>query len=626
MKKVLLIIALLISALGLNAQDATIDDLEFTVTSETPAECEVSGYSGKPVDITIPSTVTISGKEFAVTSIGDNAFSGCSSLTSIEIPSGVTYIGYSAFYYYCSSLTSIEFGENSQLTFIGAYAFSDCYSLTSIEIPSGVTYIGACAFSYCSSLTSIEIPSGVTSIGEGVFERCSSLTSIIVDNGNTVYDSRDNCNAIIETATNTLIAGCQNTVIPNAVTSIGKYAFYRCSSLTSIEIPSGVTSIGENAFSGCSSLTSIIVENGNTVYDSRDNCNAIIETATNTLIVGCQNTVIPNTVSFIGDYAFFCCSSLTSIEIPSGVTSIGKDAFGRCSSLTSIDFGENSQLTSIGYSFERCSSLTSIYCYAETVPETSQNAFFGCPSNMVIYVPAQSIDAYKAATPWNNYTIMPLTGDDDDDNEDPEQPGDEPEQPGDEPEQPGDEPEQPGDEPEQPGDEPEDSDVPAKPKNLVAEALNATTIILEWDDVKNAKSYNVYQDGDLIDNIKGVVYKANDLDADTEYCFTVAAVNEAGKSAKSKEACATTAPDAVAELTSSFRIYPNPANDKLYIEVETEIKEIVVYDIYGKTQKLKNSESQNLRISVDLSNLNAGIYFIRLVTNDGVITKQFVKN
>ncbi len=324
MKKLLLIIALLISALGLNAQSVIIDNLEFTITSETPAECEVSGYSGEPVNVTIPSTVTISGKEYSVTSIGNDAFFWCSSLTSIELPSGVTSIGNDAFFW-CSSLTSIEIP--SSVTSIGEAAFYDCSSLTSIELPSGVTSIGNDAFFWCSSLTSIEIPSSVTSIGKAAFSYCSSLTSIIVESGNTVYDSRDNCNAIIETATNTLIAGCQNTVIPSSVTSIGEDAFSGCSSLTSIELPSGVTSIGEAAF-----------------YE---------------------------------------CSSLTSIELPSGVTSIG------------------------AWAFSGCSSLTSIYCYAESVPETDSYAFY-CPSDMVIYVPEQSVGAYKAASPWNEYTILPL--------------------------------------------------------------------------------------------------------------------------------------------------------------------------------------------------------------------------
>ena len=376
MKKLLLIIALLISGLGLNAQDATIGGLEFTVTSETPAECEVSGYSGKPTDVTIPSTVTISGKEYSVTSIYSRAFEYCYSLTSIEIPSGVTSIGEAAFYE-CSSLTSIDLGDNSQLTSIGVGAFYECSSLTSIEIPSGVTSIGDYAFFGCSSLTSIEIPSSVTSIGDWAFAGCSSLTSIVVESGNTVYDSRDNCNAIIETSTNTLIAGCQNTVIPSSVTSIGNGAFYGRSSLTNIEIPSGVTSIGRSAFYGCS-LTSI---------------------------------EIPSGVTSIGGWAFSYCSSLTSIEIPSGVTSIGEYVFSGCSSLTSIEIP--SGVAFIGYrAFSDCSSLTSIYCYAESVPETYSDAydnlFYNCPSDMVIYVPAISVNAYKATSPWNNYTIIAL--------------------------------------------------------------------------------------------------------------------------------------------------------------------------------------------------------------------------
>ena len=135
MKKLLLIIALLISALGLNAQSVTIGDLKFTVTFETSAECEVSGYSGEPVNVTIPSTVTISGKEYSVTSIGNYAF------------------------FYCSSLTSVTFGENSKLTSIGNYAFESCSSLTSIDFGenSQLTSIGASTFYFCSSLTSIEI-------------------------------------------------------------------------------------------------------------------------------------------------------------------------------------------------------------------------------------------------------------------------------------------------------------------------------------------------------------------------------------------------------------------------------------------------------------------------------------
>ena len=148
----------------------------------------------------------------------------------------------------------------NSVTSIGSNAFSGCTSLTSVTIPSSVTSIGGSAFYNCNSLTRVTIPSSVIIIGSNAFHNCNSLVSITVDSNNSMYDSRNNCNAIIETATNTLIAGCKNTVIPNSVTSIGSGAFSGCTSLTSVTIPSSVTNIGSDAFHNCTSLTSVTVE------------------------------------------------------------------------------------------------------------------------------------------------------------------------------------------------------------------------------------------------------------------------------------------------------------------------------------------------------------------------------
>ena len=500
MRKLFLLSVAIFAVTALWAYDFQSGDLYYNITSSSaPYTVEVTSSVTDPIiggnypgltTITIPETVTHDGIIYSVTKIGDLAFLYCPSLACITIPNSITSIEYAAFSE-CYGLTSITIPNS--VTGIGDYAFYGCLSLTSITIPNSVTSIEGSAFYGCSSLSSITIPNSVTSIGEGAFSGCSGLTSIAVESGNTIYDSRENCSAIIEIATNTLIAGCQNSIIPNSVTSIADLAFYGCSSLisitipnsvtsigygtfqdcssltsitiphyvtsigelafcgcsslTSIVIPNSVTSIGDLAFSLCSSLTSIIVDSGNTTYDSRENCNAIIETATNTLIAGCKNTTIPNSVTSIESSAFYGCSSLTSITIPNSVTSIEYGTFQDCSSLTSItipnsvtSIGDNAfsgcyslssitipeSVTSIGYmAFSGCSSLTTVICEAIKVLVLESffycGVFYGVPlSEATLYVHAQLLDDYKAAEQWKEFgTILPI------EEEEPEDPEDE---------------------------------------------------------------------------------------------------------------------------------------------------------------------------------------------------------
>ena len=279
------------------------------------------------------------------------------------------------------------------VTSIGEFAFDNCKGMTSVTIPNSVTSIGDKAFFYCSGLTSITIPNSVTSIGIMAFFYCSGLTSIVVESGNTKYDSRENCNAIIETASNTLLYGCKNTVIPNSVTSIGGSAFSGCSGLTSITIPNSVTSIGNNAFLSCSGLTSITIPNSVTSIGGGafQGCS------------GLTSITIPNSVTRIGGSAFSSCSGLTSVTIPNSVTSIGGGAFEGCSGLTSVTIPNS--VTSIGIlAFAGCSGLKDVYCYPTEVPETKSNAFNNVTtSNVILHVPSSSLNKYKEHEVWGQF-------------------------------------------------------------------------------------------------------------------------------------------------------------------------------------------------------------------------------
>lgn len=420
----------------------------------------------------------------SVTTVGQFSFIGCSSLDSVHIPASVTAIGPKSFAD-CSGIAAITVaGDNpvydsrdscnaiiatangvlvvgcrntiipGTVTAIFDYAFYGCSGLTGINLPSSVTAIGVeafcrCtglmgvafssntrvigfqAFNGCTSLHAVTIPRSVRAIGFSAFGDCPSIMSMTVASGNRTYDSRDDCNAIIETADNVLVAGCMNTVIPGTVNVIDDYAFYGCSKLTEALMPESVTAIGDYAFTGCSALrhvsfpdslrvigssafkgcsllsrvdlpdsltsigafafelcpaiTSITVSGGNPVYDSRDSCNALIETASNMLIAGCMNSTIPGTVKAIGDNAFNGCFMLRSMDIPKSVTAIGAYAFAGCTSLNSVTIPHS--VTAIGdAAFNSCSALTNLDI-PNSVKFIGDGPFVGCSSLISVSLP-----------------------------------------------------------------------------------------------------------------------------------------------------------------------------------------------------------------------------------------------
>ena len=272
------------------------------------------------------------------------------------------------------------------------YAENECWV---IKFDGEVTTIGLEAFGGCSNLTSVTIPDSVITIWATAFGGCSSLREF-----NGKYASEDGRCLIVDDTLNSFApAGLTEYTIPDSVTTIGNYAFYSCSSLTSVTIPDSVTIIGVYAFAGCSSLREF---NGKYASDN-GRCLIIDGTLNSFAPAGLSEYTIPDSVTTIGYGAFAYCSSLTSVTIPDSVTTIGKSAFYGCSSLISVTIPDS--VTAIGiYTFYNCSSLTSVYCKAITPPTGGWRMFGDNASGRKIYVPMESVEAYKSASYWSNYS------------------------------------------------------------------------------------------------------------------------------------------------------------------------------------------------------------------------------
>ena len=391
-----------------------ITDISYAFTAEPYIE-----------SITIPSTVTeimdsafdscenlkIVNLSTGLKIIGPSAFVNCYSLTSIEIPEGVTTVEYRAFSN-CINLESVSIP--STITDWGQNVFMLCENINTISLAEGLKSISSDMFSNLTKLENISIPSTVTSIDQNAFWGCKSLKSITIPSS--VTDWPPTVDQQVG-GYNRAFSGCTSlseVILSEGLTTLGDYTFEDCVSLTKITIPSSMTDLGFRAFSGCNSLTTINVEEGNSKYYSENNC--VIESSTKKLVLGCGTSTIPSNIEIIGSFAFDSYDSLKGdLVVPEGVVEIQNSAFINCSGITNIIlpttlisiYANLNSFRNMYPSFYGCSALESITIQASAPPTLDgSSAFSDLDSLSHIYVPAEAVDAYKAASGWSDYADL----------------------------------------------------------------------------------------------------------------------------------------------------------------------------------------------------------------------------
>lgn len=574
-------------------------------------ECMVKGNAAPtmPTNINIPSEVSKDGESYKVVQLYDNAFKSWEYAISFNLPTSIKKIG--------------------------EYAFSECTSMDNLPIPESVEIIGANAFEKCSRLVTVNMSTTVKEIGKKAFFECKDLGTVTFANNSTINKIADNafldCSSLFKIT------------IPGSVSEMGEGVFKNCTSLKDVTFGdnsmianlknstfenceklknvtfgknSSLTSINKNLFSDCPNLESIVFGDNAKLGIIEENAfkdhtklskvafgkNSVLHTIYDYSFQGCTSLTsieIPSSINLLGRSAFEGCSALPSFVVPEGVKSLGNSTFKNCTSLKSFEI--SSTVTTIPNSvFSGCTSLSTLTCKATSVPTTGDEVFEGVSNSMVIRVYRESLPQYQSESPWNEYILKAI-----EDSDEPEEPGDEPEEPG----------------------------TFAAPKNVKAVVIDATTIELSWSPVSGVTHYDIYEviDGEAV--YFGSVLSSytdcyiTELIPGNEYCFQIGCSNEnTGEESKlSEEVCATISEEpgeGVEENVMIFAIYPNPVENNLTIDTDEVITEINIYSITGVLVYSETSVSDNV---INVSDLNNGIYFINIKTENGDVVKRFVK-